>query len=145
MKHCIGSDVKHCIVYDAKHFIGCVSHVGVVSLEDTVRCQAENSAGCFQAAEAAACGCAVPAHWQVHNALTYAPEFADMVMAIVRQRLEAQASAAAAEAEKRAEEEAALAWAAAVALKQQEDAAAAEALEQQQVASAAHPTSNLIP
>ena len=56
MEHCIGSDVKHCIDYDAKHFIGCVFHVGVVSLEDTVRCQAENSPGSFQAAEAAACG-----------------------------------------------------------------------------------------
>jgi len=58
-----------------------------------------------------------------------APEIAEMVIAIARKRLEAQA----AEAEKRAEEEAAVAWAAAVALKQQEEAAAAEALEQQQV------------
>ncbi len=56
VKHCIGSDVKHCIGSDVKHCIGCVSHVVAVSLEDTVRCEAENSPGGFQAPEAAACG-----------------------------------------------------------------------------------------
>jgi hypothetical protein len=37
-----------------KHFIGCIPQAATVSLEDTMRSEAENSPRGFQAAEAAA-------------------------------------------------------------------------------------------